>query len=277
MHHYKGDSGGRVLPLWKDSAGTQPNLAPGLLSYISTRAGFDVGADDLLAYLAALISHSGYTARFREELKTPGVRVPLSASSSVWERASALGREVIWLHTYGERYVDADLERLPGAPRLDLGVRPRVQARIPLTSEDMPDHIYYDENSHTLYVGSGQIAPVLPEVWNYQVSGMRVVRKWFGYRKKHPEVKRSSPLNDIHSVNWEAEATTDLLNLLTVLSRLVALEPAQGELLEQALVGPLITAAELEEVGVLPVPASARKASTRTRKVVPRGQEKFLL
>jgi hypothetical protein len=94
---------------------------------------------------------------------------------------------------------------------------------------------------------------------------MRVVRKWFGYRKRHPEVRVSSALNDIRPISWEAEVTTELLNLLTVLSRLVALEPAQADMLARTLASPLITVDELEEVGVFPVPSVARKPRRHSR------------
>ena len=44
-----------------------------------------------------------------------------------------------------------------------------------------------------------------------------------------------SPLSDIQPEHWPAEYTTDLLDLLNVLGRLVALEPQQDKLLNEIL------------------------------------------
>jgi len=43
----------------------------------------------------------------------------------------------------------------------------------------MPDEIDYDDASDTLRVGHGRIRPVPRSVWEYEVSGMRVIRRWF--------------------------------------------------------------------------------------------------
>jgi hypothetical protein len=45
---------------------------------------------------------------------------------------------------------------------------------------------------------------------------MKVIKKWFGYRKKNPAGRKSSPLDDIHSEEWPAEFTTELLQLLNI-------------------------------------------------------------
>lgn len=66
----------------------------------------DVAAEDVLAYIACIVAHPAYTRRFRQELGTPGIRVPMTANRELWNQTVALGRHVIWLHTYGERFVD---------------------------------------------------------------------------------------------------------------------------------------------------------------------------
>ena len=51
----------------------------------------------------------------------------------------------------------------------------------------MPRDLRYDADTETLHVGEGQIRPVPPRVWEYEVSGMKIVKKWFDYRKESPE------------------------------------------------------------------------------------------
>lgn len=75
-------------------------------------------------------------------------------------------------------------------------------------------------------------------VWDYQVSGKRVLTQWFSYRKRNRERpiigdrRQPSKLGDIQPDHWLAEYTTELLNVLNVLALLVELEPKQAKLLE---------------------------------------------
>jgi hypothetical protein len=258
MDYFNG-RGGRVLPLYRDRAAGPANLAPGLMRLLSQRLGLSVTVPEVLAYIAAVTAHSGYTVRFAEDLRTPGVRVPLTADPELWAQAVHLGKRVIWLHTYGERFADPAEGRPAGPPRPDLDHRVKVQAAIPGTVEEMPDDISYDAETATLHVGAGRISPVRPEVWAYEISGMKVVKKWFGYRKKNPAGRKSSPLDDIHTEEWPAEFTTELLQLLNVLTLCVELEPDQADVLERICNGPLVTVADLEQANVLPVPSGTRK------------------
>lgn len=257
-HHYNG-RGGRVLPLYRDDKAAAPNNAPGLLDYLRTRLGATVSPEDLMAYIAAVVAHDGYTQRYRADLETPGVRVPLTGNPELWHRAVQVGGEVLWLHTRGERYADSAQGRPAGPPRLPADRRPKVTAPIPDTPDEMPEQPAYDPDTRTLVVGLGRISPVSPEVWTYEVSGMRVVRKWFGYRQGRATNRRSSPLDDIRPDHWLPDYTTDLLDLLQVLQRVVDLEPVQADLLAEIVDGPLITVADLTAAGVFPVPPLARK------------------
>ncbi len=55
-----------------------------------------------------------------------------------------------------------------------------------------------------------------------------------------------SPLEKIQPGGWLAEYTEDLLNLLNVLGRLVALEPRRADLLDRIVAGPLLAIADSE-------------------------------
>jgi Type ISP C-terminal specificity domain/N-6 DNA Methylase len=258
VDHFNG-RGGRALPLYRDSAGLIPNVAPGLLQAIADRLKTAVTAEDVLAYIAGVVAHHAYIERFTEELRAPGIRVPLTADPLLWAEAVHLGRTVLWLHTYGERFTDPADGRPGGPPRLPRDRRPQVTATIPDTEEGMPEEISYDLATQTLYVGTGQIRPVPWRVWGYEVSGMRVVRKWFDYRKKNPRVRWSSPLDNYHTERWPPSFTSELLDLLNVLTLCTDLEVRQADLLDRLCGGQLITVAELEYARVLPVPARSRK------------------
>jgi hypothetical protein len=91
----------------------------------------------------------------------------------------------------------------------------------------------------------------MPEIWAYEVSGKPVVRQWFSYRRRDRtrpvmgDRRPPSPLDGIQPDHWLGEYTTDLMNLLHVLGRLVLLEPRQAALLEQILDKPLLSVADL--------------------------------
>lgn len=253
MDFFKGSAGGRVLPLYGSADTSRPNVTPGLLEHLSRTLGYAVPPEDLLAYIAAVTAHPGFCVRFEEDLRTPGIRVPLTADPQLWAGAVELGRRVLWLHTRGQRF-STDSQ----APRVDDDVRPLMQ--VPIPDSPMPDDLTYDCQTRELHLGDGVVAPVDPRVVAYEVSGMNVLRKWFGYRRAtRPQARGDqSPLDDIRPASWPPEYTSDLLDLLNVLTLLVEMEPEQAELLEAVMTGPRVTVEDLTGAGVLPVPEQAR-------------------
>jgi hypothetical protein len=256
LHHYNG-RGGRVYPLWRDRASTQPNIKPALLAYLAKIYGHAVKAEDVLAYLAAVMAHPAFTARFQSDLVQLGLRIPITADASLFAQAVALGSEVIWLHCYGERFFDPAVNRPKQAPRLPKGNAPTIPAggTIPPAPEPLPDTMDYDPATQRLKVGKGYIENVTPEMWAYEVSGKQVLWQWFSYRRRdrsRPIIgdrRPPSPLDGIQPQSWLPEYTTDLLNLLHVLGRLIALEPAQADLLNRICAGPLRSLEELRAAG----------------------------
>lgn len=79
-----------------------------------------------MAYIAAVAAHPTYTAKFQEDLSTPGLRIPLTADANLFAEAVELGRRVLWLHTFGERMIDAKHGRPAGPPRLPAASAPTI-------------------------------------------------------------------------------------------------------------------------------------------------------
>lgn len=204
-------------------------------------------AADAVAYVAALLAHPAFTAKFRDDLVRPGLRVPVTADANLFDAAVALGREVVWLHCYGERFCDAGAGRPKGPPRMAENA-PTIPAdgAIPGAPEPLPQTMDYDPATQRLKIGKGYVANVTPAMRAYEISGKNVLDQWFGYRRRDrskPVIgdrRPPSPLERIQPESWPAEYTEDLLNLLHVLGRLVALEPRQAELMERIVAGPLL-------------------------------------
>ena len=272
LDHYNG-RGGRVFPLWADAAATEPNVSPILLAELSAAYGTPASAEDLLAYLAAVAAHPGYVARFAPDLVQPGLRIPLTADPTLFAEAARLGREVVWLHTFGERFADPAQGRPAAPPRLPEGERPFVpeNGAIPRTADAVPEAITYDPTSRRLRVGDGHVDNVSPAVWLYEVSGKQVLTQWFSYRgrdRSRPLIgdrRPPSPLGEIGPGVWLAEYTTELLNVLNVLGRLVALEPRQADLLARICAGPILSADALKAAMAAAPPAPPRRKAGRKR------------
>jgi len=197
-----------------------------------------------------VLASPGYVERFSEELTIPGPRIPLTRDRALFTETSQIGRRLIWLHTYGTRFV-------PDGERPD--VVPQGSARaivaVPDTAADYPERFSCDEASQTIHVGKGAFGPVAPEVWSFSVSGFEVVRSWLAYRMKEGAGRRSSPLDDIRPERWSPAFTEEFLELLWVLEATVAMYPTLESLLGRVVAGPTFSAAEL------PSPTEAERAA----------------
>ncbi len=252
LHHYHG-RGGRAFPLWANAAATEPNIRPAVLTWLSEIYGRMVSAEDVIAYLAAVAANPAYTARFAPDLVQPGLQIPLTGDTALFEEAVRLGREVIWLHTFGERFV------IP--PRAGLCARrasPKTRRAFPATVRSPPIPSVCRTRSLTMpsiaVCGLEAVTSITSHRRSgLEVSGKHVLTQWFSYRKRNRERaqigdrRTPSPLGDIQPDAWPAEYTTELLNVLHVLGRLVALEPAQADLLERICAGPTLTEGALRD------------------------------
>ena len=261
LDHYH-RRGGRAFPLWRDPEASSPNIAPGLIEFIGGFHDGTTSARDFFAYVAAIAGSPAYTESLLTGLKTPGLRIPLTRDRALYEEATRIGSEVIWLHTFGERFADDSESRPRRPPELEPSRRPKVLKSIPTSEQSMPNEIGYDQHSKELSIGDGVIGPVEAAAWTYEVSGMNVLRNWFRSRKKEPEGSYSSDLNEITQKTWTADYTTELLQLIAVVTLLSDLEPKQADILDRVLAGPLISATELEDAGIIPVTGSAAKKPT---------------
>jgi len=143
LHHFRGSFGGKdVVPLWRDAAATEPNVTGGLLDLLAQELDRLVSPDDLFAYAYAVLASPAYVERFSEELTIPGPRIPLTRDRALFTEASQIGRRLIWLHTYGIRFV-LDGERPSVVPQGSA----RAIVAVPDTAADYPERFSYDEAS----------------------------------------------------------------------------------------------------------------------------------
>lgn len=238
--HFRGSFGAKdIIPLHRDRQGRIPNVTLGLLTTLSNRFNIEVLAEDLLAYAYALGGTAAFGQMFSNELAEGAspVHLPFTSELALFKQAVGLGRDLLWWHTWGERLAPV------GHPALLEGSAQEVSP-----VRDMPhktSDFNYDPIHSQLTVATGLFGPISPQVWDFEVSGLKVIKSWLGYRVKDRKGKRSSILDDIRPDRWIQ--TDELLRLLAILEHTVEVTPVAAELLEEIVSGPLILAKDLPE------------------------------
>ena len=251
LHSFRGSYGAKsVIPLYRDAQASEPNLLPGFLEDLSTKMNQAIAPEDFLAYAYGIMSVPAYVQRFYKELDTRQVRVPITADADLFRKIRDLGAKLIWLHSYGERYVPNGYNkgRIPqGVAQCTVGVQ--------TCTDDYPNAFRYDNETQTLFVGDGKFAPVESAVYEYAVSGLKVVQSWLKYRMRDGAGQKSSPLDDIRPNKWPAEFTTELLHLIWVLESTLQIHAEQAILLDAVVKSDCIAEKDLTTA----VPDSLRK------------------
>ncbi|MCQ3811611.1 MAG: N-6 DNA methylase [Acidimicrobiia bacterium] len=243
MACFRGSYGDRsMMPLYRDSSGQDANITAGLLETLSQLLGIQVTPEDLLAYVYALGGTAAFSTRFAEELAEGAspVHLPVTTSPDLFQQAVGIGRSLLYWHSWGERFTPPGESHLPNGS---------AQEIVPV--EGMPDQFDFKPTSQHLTVGTGVFGPVSAEVWEFEVSGLKVLRSWLGYRMKNRKGRKSSPLDDIRPTHWTQ--TGELLRLLAILDHTVQVTPTAAKLLDDILDSPLIPATDL------PTPTPAQR------------------
>ena len=239
LHHFSGRGAKDAVPLYLTADASQANMTPDLLETLGAEYKRKVTPEDFLAYLYGVLAQPAFTTRFEKELGTRKLCVPITKDAALFEKVRETGARLLWLHTYGERFVPT--EQTPG--RVPPGAAKCVEA-IPGHAEQF----IYNDSNQTLRISGGVFAPVAPEVYEFEVSGLKVVQSYLKYRMKKGAGKKSSPLDNIRPVGWTSQFTTELLELLWVLEATVKCYPEQKKLLKAVIASDCFQADELPTV-----------------------------
>ena len=225
LHYYRGSFGAKdILPLYRDYDATHPNIHPDLLKKLSAAYKETIDADMFACYLYGIMANSDYTDRFHTELSSKELRVPITLNKKLFDDVAAIGKELIFLHSYGENFSDDFV-----------WPKNTIKSIKPISTTDLPDRFFYDEIHSLITVGEGTFSPVPKEIWEFNVSGLKVVQSWLGYRVKNRKGKKTSPLDDIRPDSWTLDMTREFLKLLNLLSRTLEVYPLQKNLLDDVL------------------------------------------
>ncbi|MDC0675879.1 type ISP restriction/modification enzyme [Nannocystis radixulma] len=225
LHHFRGSFGDKgVIPLWRDRAATEANVTHGVLNVLMDMFKRTVTAEQLFAYAYGCLAHPGYTRTLADELAEPGPRVPLTRDADLFARCAAIGEELLGLHSFRSGVLEG-----------------RARCVVPVSEQPRT----FEYAGGVITVGAGRFAPVAPDVWGYEVSGLKVVQSWLAGRMLQPRGRTSSPLDALRPEGWTETLTQELLELLWVLERSLALHEVQAEVFAQIVAGELVAASAL--------------------------------
>ena len=238
--YFCGRGGKDIIPLWKNKAGTEANITNGVLEIASVTIKQKVSPEDFFAYCYAILATPRYVKEFWNELERPSPRVPITKDADLFLRVVAMGRKLIWLHTYGKRFVPTGKKvgKIPtGTARCKIGT--------PTTEKDYPEKFDYDIGTQELKVGGGVFSNIRQEVWEFSISGLEVVKSWLAYRKKKGAGQKSSPLDYIRPQTWQFD--NELLDLLWVLDATIDLYPELSNLFDEIIQSQLFLASDFPQ------------------------------
>ena len=242
LHHFSGRGAKDVIPLYRTADGQQPNVAPDLLVQLPLA---NASAEDFAAYAYGILAHPAFTSCFANELRTRELRVPITTDAALFAEVRDVGRTLLALHTYSRWPAEPHEGR---SPALEEPGAARCTRAVPPNEDAYPDVFSHDAATRTLHVGDGQFAPVPAAVYEFEVSGLKVVQSWLRYRMKGGAGRQSSPLNDIRAKCWPAAFTRELLELTWVLEGTLRLYPRQAQLLERVVAGQCLPATAIAAV-----------------------------
>ena len=236
--HFMWGGGKDIVPVYRNSDCTKPNITGGLLSKLEKQFGKQVTDMELVSYVYAVLGAQSYTETFWEELSIPGARVPITKDARLFKRTAKFGSELIWLHTYGEQFIDEHGTKIPKG-------KANLIRAIPDQVDRYPTEFKYDQTMQEIAIGSGVISSVAPEVWQYSVSNSKIIDSWLGYRMKRRRGRKSSPLDDISPNKWTPQLTEELLSLIWIIEQTLKIDKKLESVLAEIVSGPCFKESEL--------------------------------
>ncbi len=163
--------GGYAFPLYdRRPAVNAANVSSDLVSSLSTAYGQPVHAADVFDAILCLLSAASYTLRFAEDLEDVFPHVPFPAQHRIFQDVVRIGREIraveIFERPPANRYQQPNLETQPSGL---LHPGEFVDGAIALCAD-----------------GSGRLTRIPESVWNFTVSGYRVLPQWLRGRAGLP-------------------------------------------------------------------------------------------
>lgn len=204
-HSIRGSNGGYAFPLYDRRQGPDAhNLNPVVLTALAEAYGETLAPEDVFDAILCLLSAASYSRRFAEDLEDTFPHIPFPADPAVFSRAAEVGREIRGLEAFQREPAEA--------------FRPRAFCRIINEPDESTQigNIAYEDGRLSIFTHGDAAVPSfdgLPqEVWDFSVSGYRVLPRWIEGRRGLPvTLALMRELRDVAArihelLHWFAEA-----------------------------------------------------------------------
>jgi hypothetical protein len=172
-HAFRGGYGGYAFPLWDRRRGEDAhNLDPALLRGLIGAYGPAATPDAVFDAIIALLSAASYTRRFAWDLEETFAHVPFPADAAAFAEAVRIGAEIRALETFAREPATAFRSaRILGRARGDVLAMPPIGRAFSVEGEGRGSVALQEDRSLLL-------AFVPQPVWDFAVSGYRVLPRW---------------------------------------------------------------------------------------------------
>jgi hypothetical protein len=255
FQYFRGSFGGKdVIPLYRDDAGT-PNVHPELLEHLRDKfqgeySDLAYASKALFCYVYGILAGADFSSRFRSELEVPGPRVPITLDKALFTKMAKHGEYLLFHQTFGQRVLLGTESLLPAKP---VG----AWIVIPRNAPSDVSQIDYSPEDSSLIVGEGIFQGLRPEIWDFEVSGMKILKKWLGYRTQRGTGRAatsSTNLDKIRPVKWEKEWTDEFEQLVSLVAVSIEAKTIGEQLLDEILENETFSSEQLS-----PPPNALRK------------------
>jgi len=144
----------------------QPNINPKLFSALTKAYQNKPAPEDIFYYIYAVLYTNKYRTKYSEFLRIDFPRVPFTKHFKLFQKMGEFGQRLADLHLLESSELDAPLAKFQG------------------TGKNSVDTLKYNQKNSRIYINKDQyFEGVEKTVWEYQLSGYQVCRKWLKDRK----------------------------------------------------------------------------------------------
>ena len=224
-HAFRGSYGGYAFPLFdRRPGGHGYNLDLKLVQLLSKHYGNEVSPEDVFDAIVALLSAPSYTRRFAADLEDAFPHVPFPADLDLFGQAREVGARIGRLQTF-----DLQPEQLFWTARLEGSPLDRALA-VPRIGSAFVDQ---GNGFGTVRLNQALRLERVPlRVWEFAVSGYRVVYRWL-------DARSGLSLDEVTDEESGETVQRQLLDLVARVAAYIDACDAAEPILEAALASPL--------------------------------------
>ncbi|MCK4599894.1 N-6 DNA methylase [Candidatus Bipolaricaulota bacterium] len=170
LHLYPSISKEDLFSDRKEVGERRPNLNSKVVQTLKTAYGQEPAPEEIFNYVYAVLYASSYREKYAEFLRIDFPRIPFTKDVKLFQKLAALGGRLVDLHLLRSSELDPPIARFQGEGdnRVQIGKK----------------GLRYDSEKQWVYINEAQFfEDVPPEVWEYQIGGYQVCRKWLKDRK----------------------------------------------------------------------------------------------